>query len=60
MVEEMPSLLRCRFIEQRDLFAGRWKDALEALMQQPPAPRPLATDGADQAAAFIQKVLDRE
>ena len=56
MVEEIPSMLRCRFIEQQDLFAGRWKDALDALMQQPPAPRQMATDGADQAAAFIQDV----
>lgn len=59
MVEEMPSMLRCRFIEQDDLFAGRWRDALEALMQQPPAPRQMATDGADQAAAFIQEAVGR-
>ena len=58
MVEEMPSLVRCRFIEQTDLFAGRWKDALEALMEQPPAPRQIATDGADQAAAFILDAVD--
>ena len=59
MVEEMPSIVRCRFIEQHDLFAGRWRDALEALMQQPRAPRQMATDGADQAAAFIQDALGR-
>jgi predicted glycosyltransferase len=59
MVGEMPSLLRCRFIEQDDLFAGRWKNALEALMQQPPAPRRVATDGADQASAIIQGAVDR-
>ena len=54
MVEEMPSLLRCRFIEQGELFAGRWKEALTALMEQPPAPRHIATDGADHAARVIQ------
>src|SRR5688572_9046578 len=59
MVGEMPSLVRCRFIEQDDLFAGRWKNALEALMQQPPPPRQMATDGADQAAAIIQDAVDR-
>jgi hypothetical protein len=59
MVEEMPSLLRCRFIEQDDLFGGRWKSALEALMQLPPIARRPATDGAPQAAAFIQNVVDR-
>ncbi|HUR19198.1 MAG TPA: hypothetical protein VMZ90_00220 [Vicinamibacterales bacterium] len=59
MVEEMPRLLRCRFIEQSDLFAGRWNDALRALMLQSPVTQPLATDGADHAAAFIQDAVDR-
>ena len=45
MVGEMPSLVRCRFIEQADLFAGRWRDALEALMQQPAATRRMAAVG---------------
>ena len=58
LVEEMPSFLRCRFIEQRDLFAGRWKAALDALMGQPPAPRSVATDGADHAAGFIEDAVD--
>lgn len=58
MVEDMPALLRCRFIEQGDLFAGRWSDALSALMQQPRAPQSIATDGADQAAAVIQEAVD--
>jgi len=59
MVEEMPSLLRCRFISQEDLFAGRWKRALEALVQQPPAPRSVGTDGATHAAAVIETVVGR-
>jgi L-arabinokinase len=59
MVQEMPFLLRCRFIEQHELFAGRWREALRALMAQPAAPRHIATDGADQAAAIIQDVMGR-
>jgi len=58
MVKQMPALMRCRFIEQADLFAGRWNDALTALMSMPPASAPVATDGATRAAAFIQDTLD--
>lgn len=58
MVEEMPSFLRCRFIAQADLFAGRWAAGLEALMHQPPAPRTMPTDGAGRAAAVIQDVVE--
>ena len=59
MVEEMPRLLRCRFIEQSDLFAGRWREPLSALMQQPGPAQCIATDGADHAAAVIQDALGR-
>ena len=31
LVREMPRFVRCRFIDQADLFAGRWRAALEAL-----------------------------
>ncbi len=58
MVVEMPSLLRCRFIDQEDLFGGRWRDALEQLMRQRPPSGSTATDGATRAAAFIQNAVD--
>ncbi len=58
MVGQMPSLLRCRFISQDDLFAGRWYAALSALMRQPSAPVRSGTDGASHAAAAIQAVVD--
>lgn len=58
MVEQMPSLLPCRFIAQEDLFAGRWRDALNALMAQQPPSRQAATDGATHAAAFIETTVD--
>lgn len=58
MVAQMPSMLRCRFLSHEDLFGGRWRAALEALVQQPAPPQPMATDGATRAAGFIQTVVD--
>lgn len=57
LVAEMPKYLRCRFISQDDLFAGRWRDALSALLAAPAPPKHLATDGADRAAAEILTLL---
>jgi L-arabinokinase len=52
-VEEMPRIVRCRYLAQEDLFAGRWSDDVDALMAQPaPAARP-AVDGADAAAREV-------
>jgi L-arabinokinase len=50
---EMPEVLRCRFIAPDDLRAGRWSEAVAALLDQPQPPRQLATDGADVAASMI-------
>src|SRR4029077_21149832 len=52
-VEEMPRVLRCRYLAQEDLLAGRWGDAIEALLAQPSAPTPPAIDGAAIAAREI-------
>jgi hypothetical protein len=54
-VEDMPRMLRCRYISQEDVFAGRWADGVEALMAQPEAPTRPMTNGADIAAEFILK-----
>ena len=35
LVREMPRYLRCGFIDQQDLFAGRWRAALDALWRRP-------------------------
>ena len=52
-VAEMPHVLRCRYISQQDLLAGRWAHAVEALLAQPaPAERP-RVDGARVAAETI-------
>jgi L-arabinokinase len=56
-VAEMPRVLRCRYISQQDLLAGRWADAVEALLAQPaPAERP-RVDGADVGADAIMNLV---
>jgi len=57
LVEEMPKYLRCAFLSQADLFAGRWRDALNDVVAQPAPPRTLAPTGADEIAAKIAALL---
>lgn len=52
-VAEMPRVLRCRPISQDDLLAGRWGDAITALLAQPAPPELCRVDGADVAAREI-------
>lgn len=59
LVRKMPRYLRSRFIRQDELFAGRWRDPLAALLDQPPPPETLATDGADVAADVLAAYVDR-
>jgi hypothetical protein len=56
MVREMPRYLRCQFISNEDLYAGRWKEPLEALMAQPPAPESPRVDGAEVVAGVIREM----
>jgi len=56
LVAALPRYLRSRFISQADLFAGRWRAALEALLGEPPPPERPPTDGARISAAAV---LDR-
>jgi L-arabinokinase len=53
MVREMPRVIRCRFLEQDALLAGRWLESLDRLLDAPPAAERPATNGADVAAAEI-------
>jgi hypothetical protein len=53
LVSEMPRYLRCRFIGNEDLRAGRWREALDGLMRDPEPPERPRTDGAAVAAGMI-------
>ncbi|HJR60686.1 MAG TPA: hypothetical protein VJ813_14845 [Vicinamibacterales bacterium] len=57
LVREMPRLLRCAFIDQDSLLAGRWRHALDALHASPPPAGHPATNGAQVAAARILEQL---
>jgi L-arabinokinase len=53
LVREMPRFVRCRFLQQPDLLAGRWAAALDALLDQPEPPERPPTDGAEVIADLI-------
>jgi len=53
LVAAMPKVLRSRFLAPADLFAGRWRSALEALVEQPPPPDTMPVNGAEIAAETI-------
>ena len=52
-VEEMPHVLRCRFIPQEELLAGCWSDAIDRLLQQPPPMDRLELNGHAVAADAV-------
>jgi L-arabinokinase len=57
LVDAMPRYLRCHYIEQDALRAGRWRTTLDEVMRQPaPDERP-ATNGADVVVDLIQDRL---
>jgi L-arabinokinase len=58
LVNEMPRFLRCAFIDQASLLAGRWLEALDGLLVSPPAPLRPRTDGAEVAAELIAAAVD--
>jgi hypothetical protein len=53
LVGGMPRFLRCRFLGHDDLYAGRWRAHLDALLAQPAPPEHPATDGAAIAAGYL-------
>ena len=58
LVNDMPRYVRSRFISQTDLLAGRWAEALGALVQQPAPAESMRTDGAEEAARALSEWLD--
>ncbi len=53
LVAGMPRILRCRFLDHDDLFAGRWRSHLDAVLAQAPPPDHPRTDGAPLAARHL-------
>src|SRR6185369_15556750 len=56
-VAGMPDVLRCRYISQEDLLAGRWAEPIEALVAQPAPPQRPRIDGAPVAADAIMSLI---
>lgn len=57
LVENMPKLLKCTYLEQNNLFAGQWAEAVHRVLAQPPVPRP-RTDGAHIIAQGLARQLE--
>ncbi|MBK5296061.1 MAG: hypothetical protein JJE40_02815 [Vicinamibacteria bacterium] len=53
LVREMPRWLRCGFISNDDLLAGRWQRALDETLALPTPPERIDVDGAVRAAQII-------
>ena len=56
LVEAMPRLVRCAYVDQADLFAGRWLPVVRQVLDQPVTERP-ATDGAQVVARGLVEYL---
>jgi hypothetical protein len=57
MVHEMPRYLRCGFISNEDLYAGRWEPALDAVLDRPDPPEQPRVDGAQVVARMLADAL---
>ena len=55
LVEAMPKYLRCGFIDHADLFAGRWRAALDRVTASPPPAERPPTNGAEIIAEMIDQ-----
>jgi hypothetical protein len=58
LVAEMPRFLRCEYLDQESLLAGRWREGLNRARQRPPPPERPRTDGAEVAAGMIRHRLE--
>lgn len=55
LVAQMPRWLRCAYVDQTDLRAGRWHGALDQALSAPSPPERPPTDGA---AVLADRILD--
>jgi L-arabinokinase len=53
LVREMPRYLRCAYLNNEALLAGRWRAALDAALSAPPPPERPPTNGAEVIADMI-------
>jgi hypothetical protein len=53
LVREMPTYLRCAYLDNASLLGGRWRTAIEAAVSAPPPPARPPTNGADVIADMI-------
>jgi L-arabinokinase len=53
LVREMPRYLRCAYLDNEALLAGRWRAALDAAVNAPAPPETPRTDGAEVIADMI-------
>ena len=57
LLAEMPRYLRCAYLDNDALLAGRWRAALDAAIGAPPPPERPRTDGAEVIADMIAAQL---
>jgi hypothetical protein len=60
MVEQMPRYLRCEYIDLASLLAGRWRESLDHVVQQPPPPERPDTQGARVVAEMVAGLLQTD
>jgi hypothetical protein len=53
MVREMPRYLRCTFLSNEELYAGRWQRALDDVVSRAAPPERPRVDGAEVVARRI-------
>lgn len=58
LVREMPRWLRCAFISNDDLLAGRWHAALDDVLRQPAPPEQADVTGAERAVDLILDLIE--
>ena len=59
LVREMPKYLRCAYLDNQSLLAGRWRAALDAALAAPEPPQRPRTDGAVIIADMICARVER-
>jgi L-arabinokinase len=57
LVREMPRYLRCAFLDNASLLAGRWQDALDRAVSAPAPPERPRTDGANVVSQMMAATL---